>query len=417
MAENFLSFLRRSHDARILWSARQSAFLADQLGEIALIWLAWDLSRSSLAVGVVMFVYRMPLWAVGWLAGVVVDRHDKRALLILAFGVSAAICLIVFSLHAAGALSLTLLAALMFLLMSVRAAEFPAFAAQLSILATEKDYHLYNATLDNTKRVARLIAPLAAALLANFVNAPSYYVVLAGIYGVATYTMTRQRTLMSDRLTTANARRGLRADLQEGLAILSENRLLLLTFACFALYNIAYAAGVWVLLPRLSGVDLSGGLRGFSLAVAALAAGGLVGNLLFAHVKLADLALAVFVGFLVIGSGLALASAATSLALVGASIFVCGFALPLVDMATIALVNACVASNRQGRAFASFRYFAEAGIGAGLIVGGLLAEYFGARASLLAMGVALYPLVLFFMFATRSERMRAVAAKDVAHAR
>jgi len=50
---------------------------------VALGWLVYDLTRSAFLLGFVNFLSALPVTVLTLYAGVVADRHDKRAILIL----------------------------------------------------------------------------------------------------------------------------------------------------------------------------------------------------------------------------------------------------------------------------------------------------------------------------------------------
>ena len=152
--------IRSDHNARNLWSGRSSAFLGDQLHEIVFIWLVWDLTQSSTLTGMAVFVGRVPYWALGWWAGIYVDRMSRRHTIMIASMIGGLLTAIILIAYEVGALSVTLLMIIAFVITLVRSGENLAFTAQLPELVGRSTYLSLLAVMDNTKRIARLVGPL-----------------------------------------------------------------------------------------------------------------------------------------------------------------------------------------------------------------------------------------------------------------
>ena len=71
------------HDFRLLWSTSFLSSAAKTIQQVSLGWLAFDLSGSPLLLGTVMFVYDLPFLTTAPFVGVLVDRFDRRRLLIV----------------------------------------------------------------------------------------------------------------------------------------------------------------------------------------------------------------------------------------------------------------------------------------------------------------------------------------------
>jgi hypothetical protein len=65
-----LLWVVREPNARLLWLGRSSTHLGDQLHEIALVWMAWELTRSSTLTAFAALATRAPVSALGAFAGV-----------------------------------------------------------------------------------------------------------------------------------------------------------------------------------------------------------------------------------------------------------------------------------------------------------------------------------------------------------
>ena len=81
----FAVFRRR--DFSLLWTAQLVSTAGSALTDLAAGIYVWRVTESTLAVGLTLMVTVLPSLVVGLLAGVFVDRHDRR-------GVMRATCLV-----------------------------------------------------------------------------------------------------------------------------------------------------------------------------------------------------------------------------------------------------------------------------------------------------------------------------------
>src|SRR6202790_302935 len=79
---SYVSILRNNRDFRLLYIGQTISQLGDWFNAIAVYALLLDLTGSATAVAWMMIVQFLPVAVVGPLAGVVVDRVDRRRLMI-----------------------------------------------------------------------------------------------------------------------------------------------------------------------------------------------------------------------------------------------------------------------------------------------------------------------------------------------
>jgi len=77
-----LALLRRNRNFRLLWLGQLVSQLGDWFNYVALYALLFELTRSAAAVATLMVVQMLPIALVGPTAGVVVDRFDRRRIMI-----------------------------------------------------------------------------------------------------------------------------------------------------------------------------------------------------------------------------------------------------------------------------------------------------------------------------------------------
>lgn len=81
---NFMTTLARNRSYRLLFSATGISNLGDGVGALALPWLATLITRDPFLVALVTFAIRLPWFLFAIPAGALVDRNDRRQLIIQA---------------------------------------------------------------------------------------------------------------------------------------------------------------------------------------------------------------------------------------------------------------------------------------------------------------------------------------------
>ena len=76
------SSLRRHHNYRLFFAGQVFSLAGSWMQNVALAWLVISLSRSPLAVGLLLFCRFVPYTLFGLFAGSVVDRFETRVLVI-----------------------------------------------------------------------------------------------------------------------------------------------------------------------------------------------------------------------------------------------------------------------------------------------------------------------------------------------
>lgn len=121
----------RSRNGASLWVGRANVFLGDQLHELILAWLVWDITKSSTATGLVLFVSHLPYWLLGWMAGVAADRWPPGLVILYANAFRALVSVAILALWQVDSLSIVLLAAFSFAINACATLDAPAFHAQI----------------------------------------------------------------------------------------------------------------------------------------------------------------------------------------------------------------------------------------------------------------------------------------------
>lgn len=294
-------------DFRLLWTGMTLSALGDSMSLVALLWLVYQTTGSAQQLGWFVAAYTAPVAVGGLVAGSVLDRFDRRAVLLADNLIRGAAFATVPLLYHAGALALWhlyLVAALFALFKMLPLAGVPAMIPQL-VPARELDSA--NALESIGYGVATLAGPAAAGILLTRLNGADVVAVDAATYFVFATLLWRSR--LPSRYADpalAPAAGGIEPDASievavdtdvgvdvgvegepagAGAGVLPALRfvigqpVIVATTVMFMLFNVGFGI-ILVLLPVYARTVLAGGggASGFGLLSSALAGGELAGS-------------------------------------------------------------------------------------------------------------------------------------------
>jgi MFS family permease len=161
----------------LFWSSDLLASLGHFVQEVALYWIAYEITGSAMALGILGLCGAAPRLLLGALGGVLVDRYDRKRLLILIQFFSVLPVLLFLILYTSGALEFWHLLAVEVLFGSIRAVNPSASQSILAELVPRE--HLMNAVSLYTIgfNFARIVGPSLGGVLILWIG-------VRGCYGV-----------------------------------------------------------------------------------------------------------------------------------------------------------------------------------------------------------------------------------------
>ncbi|HEY64677.1 MAG TPA: MFS transporter [Caldilineae bacterium] len=272
--------LRHRH-YRLFWSARLGTLIGNWMQRVAQGWLVLQLTDSSFWLGIVGFAGAIPVMLLGLFAGVMVDRADRRRLLILTQTAAMLLAFLLGILTATGYVRIWHIVAIVMLMGVVNAYDGPARQAIMVDMVGKGD--LMNAIALNSAafNIARIIGPPLAGFLIGRVG-------LAGPFLLnAVGFLPPIVVLMIIRLDTGphvSKHMSTWAGLREGLAYIVQDRVvstILTLFGASGLLAIPYIT----LLPVFARDILGVGPEGLGLMTGAIGVGALTSGLMLASLQ------------------------------------------------------------------------------------------------------------------------------------
>jgi MFS family permease len=264
---------------RWLYASNQLFFLAMQAQQVVRSWLAFELTRSELALGYVSFAVALPMLITAPVGGALGDRVERRGLILAGQGAILVSEFVMLGLLLGGALEFWHLLTATFLMGCVFPFIMPARQAIVVNIVGKRGLANAMALSMAGINATRVIGPLVAGALIG-----PFGVEVAYALGVAVY-VAAWLLLLPVKPTYPQAplqRSSIAADIAEGGRYLGRHRVVL-ALLIFGLVPMFLAMPFQTLLVVFAEDIWHTGASGFGLLSAAAGVGGVVGSVYMAH--------------------------------------------------------------------------------------------------------------------------------------
>jgi len=376
----------RHRNFRLFAAGQTVSLIGTWMTRLATSWLVWKLTHSGVWLGVVGFSGLIMTFVLAPFAGVLIERMDRRKLLVWTQALAAAQSLALAGLTLAHVITLHEVIALSALQGLINAFDMPGRQSFLVQMVEEKA-DLGNAIAINSSMVnaARLVGPALAGLVIAWVgegwcfaiDGLSYFAVIASLLMMRVTRAQTQRATMS-----------LLEQMKEGWAYVSTFRpvrTILLLFALLSLMGWPFM----VLLPIFAANVLHGGPHTLGFLTGASGVGALISAASLAVRKNArGLTTMIQLSAALFGVGLILFGVSHVLWLSMAMLLVVGFGMMQSAAASNTVIQTLVPEGMRSRVMS---YYTMAFVGMapfGSLLAGGLAHWIGAQRTVMVTGSA-----------------------------
>ena len=273
-----LTVLRRHRDLRLLVAANQVSVIGDYLLNVGLMFFVYDLTGSTLASGGTLLAGFLPSILLGSVAGVYVDRWDRRRTMVVSQVLMALVLLPLLLVDAPGDV---------WIVYAVIAAEgvleqfwFPAEQAMLPHLVPDEDLVVANALNNQVQQVGRLVGSGAGGVAIGLGGLPLLAALDGLTFAVSLLLLVRIRsTGRAERGpgTGPALRSGVVREWADGIRYASSRRVLAVVLVWVALAMCGEGFMGTLFVPFVQDV-LEGDAEIFGLIVGVQAIGGIAGG-------------------------------------------------------------------------------------------------------------------------------------------
>jgi DHA3 family macrolide efflux protein-like MFS transporter len=384
----------------VLWSGQALSLIGSHAVQFGLVWWLTAETGSATVLATATLVGLLPPVVLGPAIGALVDRWDRKRVMLGADGFVAAASLALAGLFAAGVAATEHVLALLFLRALGGAFHAPAMTASTSLMVPERHLTRVQGLHQSLQGVLAIVAaPLGALLLATF---PMAAVMLVDV-ATALPALLSLAAIRVPRPPRAGELAGasLWSDTLAGLRYLAGRRGHALLVAGAALVN-ALVVPAFALLPLLVLERLGAGATELGWLTAALGVGMIAGGAVlgawggFRRRIATALAAMIALGLAVAAVGL---TPGSSFAWALGALTGVGLVVPLVNGPIFAILQTTIAPELQGRVFALVASLAGGAAPLGLVLATPVAELAGVGAWYLAGGAACLTLGIAGFFA------------------
>jgi MFS family permease len=385
----------RHRNYRLFFAGQSISLIGTWLTRVATSWLVFRLTDSAFLLGVVGFAGQMPTFVLAPIAGVWVDRLNRRRVLLL----TQALAMIQSALLAAFALTETITLVHVILLSLVQALinafDMPARQAFVVEMVEARE-DLPNAIALNSSMVnaARLVGPSVAGVLIASVGEGWCFAIDSISYMAVIASLLSMRIAARPRV---EARTAVLAELREGFSYVAGSppiRSLLILLALVSLVGMPYMT----LMPVMASRVLHGDAHTLGFLMAAAGLGALGGGLYLAsRSTVLGLGRVVGISACAFGGALIAFSLSRALWLSLVLLLLVGLSMMVEMAATNTLLQTLTDEDKRGRVMSFYAMAMFGTVPLGSLLAGVLADRLGAPWAIGIGGAACAAGALLFM--------------------
>ncbi|HTX68437.1 MAG TPA: MFS transporter [Thermoleophilia bacterium] len=375
--------LTRNRAFQLLWAGQFVSQLGDRLAALAFPWLVWKATGSALGTGGVFALYTLPWVIFGAFSGVVVDRTDKRRLMIAMDVVRAVLVLVVPFLATRSLSSVFVLA---FVIASLGVLFEPAKLAIVPEIVPAEQLLRANSLLSTGENLTEILGSAVAGLLLVAVGTSVTFQLDALTFAVSALALVLMRYRAPARDAAEKVAGAFWRELNEGLSFLRRDpgvranttMIVVCVAGLGAVYPLTFLFAVNV---------LNGGAGVFGALEAIISAGFLVGSL-----ALVALATRVHKGRVMIGGLLAMGACLALVPLTGSvwtaavPFVLFGIANAVVLIAVDTFLQQSVPEGMRGRVLGTRFMLTQGTYAVSVLAGGALAGVVDVRVLFVVAG-------------------------------
>lgn len=373
----------RHREFRMLWIADTIAILGTQIQMVAIAWQVFQLTGDPLQLGLLGLFRFVPVIFFGLYGGVIADRRDRRAILIVTHILLAATTMVLVFATAMDAVSITLIYAVTFVASAVNAFAGPARQAIIPALVPREEVVGASTVLLLAMQTAQIGGPALGGIAISLFGLTAAYAVGAGMFVMvvlASFLISVREEIVT------GATNGFTA-VVDGLRFLRMTPILL---AVMSLDFIAtFFATSTTLMPIFAERILEMGPDGLGLLLSAPAVGAVIGGVIMSVAPIPQrpglgIILAILVyGGCIAGFGMSSAIWLSMLLLAGS-----GAADAISTAMRHSIRNLVTPAEFRGRISAVHTTFSRGGPQLGEVRSGVMASMIGVQGAVALGGVA-----------------------------
>ena len=364
----------------------------DVLFRIALTWLVLEVTDSALYLGLTMLVNYLPKFLAGFFTGIIVDKHEKKILMLIS-DVTSGIAVLVFSLFVVfGYFNIILVFIVMFILSLMDTIYDPATLSFVPYIVDKSELLTANSLLAVLVQIMNVIGAAVSAYIIIFIGTKIVFIINAITYFLSAFIIWTIPVVT----LVSNENSLIKISLDE--MVVSVRYILKDSFtkwfiALVAICNIAYSV-IYMLPSIYSKVVLGSDIYGYSMIETAIAIGMVIGIYFIGIIKINYVTRWFLFGNFVGGLLMILLSSIPSLGMTLIIYFLFGMT-DAISIPSYTYLQLHTPEEIRGRVYAVIDAIILSAVPLGSMITGLLSDYIGVNSLLFATGIILLSTILF----------------------
>jgi MFS transporter, DHA3 family, macrolide efflux protein len=235
-------------DFRWLWLGQAVSQIGEGLNKVALLYLVYEVTGSTLMMTVIGVLQTLPPLLLGPLLGVYVDRLPKKWMMMGADALRAALALIIPVLYAVHAFTLPRTYVVVFLMALVATVFSPALSSTVPLIVGPAQLTAANAWVASTAMIGMLVGPAISGLGIATVGMQVVLYVSSATFALSVLSLSQLRLKQAPAQQGSNSRKTFLKDLREGLRFVFVKKRTIAGLVLAAIsYSLAASAFVFLL--------------------------------------------------------------------------------------------------------------------------------------------------------------------------
>ncbi len=383
----------RYRDFRLMWLGACTSTTGTWMQILAQSWLVYQLSNSSLYLGLDAFFAQIPIFLFSLVGGVYADRKSRRSLLLASQVIQMVSAFLLAGLDAAGVVRVWHIWCLSFLTGFAQSFGGPAYSALIPTLVDKED--IPNAIALNSIQfnLARVLGPALGGIALSKLGAAWCF----SLNGISFIAVIASLLAIQPQFVPAKTNESVLASMREGILFLRKRQgMSSLVALGFLATLLSYP--LITFLPVMARDVFHGGSNTFTLFLCVSGIGSIAGALVVAGERqqtgLAkkSLSMMILLGALMVGFGVSRNLALSSVLLLGA-----GASLIAVFAFNLSIVQLLVSDTMRGRVMSVYNAAFRGGMPLGSLLSGFLIRQSSAPVVMAANGLAMMILAIGFL--------------------
>ena len=360
----------------VVWFGQVVSLLGTGMTRFALTIWAWQITGQATALALVAFCAFFPTVIMSPLAGALVDRWNRKLVMILSDLAAGLATIVVFVLLRTGNLEIWHLYATAAFAGVFGSFQFPAYQASISLMLPKAHYTRANAMLGLAQSAPNILSPMFAGALLAFIGIGGILTIdiATFLFAIGALLLVNVPQPLASHVE-ATKRQSLLADCLFGFKYIAMRESLVGLLALFFVFNLLFSLSSGVLSPmilaRSGNNELILGSVQMLFGIGGVVGGAFVG--VWGGPKrriyglLGGIALTSLFGNLPLGIG-------RSLPIWGIGAFITMFFIPMANGSSAAIWQSKIPPHLQGRVFSARIVMGQIGGAIGLPLAGILAD-------------------------------------------